>query len=306
MTVSVASITTAFNAAHVLPRQMDALLRQTRPLQEIVVIDNGSRDTTRQLLEKGYPQVTVLGMPGNLGAAGAWSEGLAYAALKKRHDWIWAFDDDSVPDAGALEGLLQAIEPDSCGGKTGMIAMLPVHQETGISYPPLLWREGFHRPPAEMLGQPVWFTDLAIASGLLISRELVKEIGLPRSDFFMDFFDFEYCLRARSHGYKIAVVSSVQLNHSVGNAHHVRLPGFSALWSNHAPWREYYIIRNMIYMAWWLYPTAATKRFVLRHTARHACASLLFGSKKLACVRKMAQGFWDGRRARLGIRFLPS
>ena len=41
MTFSVATVTTAFNARQFLPRQMDALKRQTRPLQEMVVVDNG-------------------------------------------------------------------------------------------------------------------------------------------------------------------------------------------------------------------------------------------------------------------------
>ena len=41
--VSVASVTTAYNAERRLSRQMDALLRQTRPLQEIVVVDDGMR-----------------------------------------------------------------------------------------------------------------------------------------------------------------------------------------------------------------------------------------------------------------------
>lgn len=312
MTTSIASVTTAYNAVRVLPRQMEALLRQTRPLQEIIVVDNGSTDGTRELLAARYPQVKVLEMPANVGAAGAWSAGLEYAALKKRHDWVWAFDDDSEPGDGALAGLLEvsesnpAIGTNADAGKTGMVAMLPVHRKTGGRYPPLLWREGFHKPRAETFDQPVWFADLAIASGLMVRRELVESIGLPRADFFMDFFDFEYCLRARSHGYRIAVVNGVTLSHEVGDARQVRLPGYSALWPNHAPWREYYMTRNLAYVAWWLYPSGATKRSAVRHMLRHACGSVLFGSEKLACVKKMAQGFSDGRRARLGIRFLPN
>jgi glycosyltransferase involved in cell wall biosynthesis len=80
MTVSIASVTTACNAASVLPRQMEALLRQTRALDEIIVVDNASTDNTRALLAERYPQVTVLGLPENLGAAGAWAAGLEYAA----------------------------------------------------------------------------------------------------------------------------------------------------------------------------------------------------------------------------------
>jgi hypothetical protein len=32
---------------------------------------------------------------------------------------------------------------------------------------------------------------------------------------------------------------------------------------------------------------------------------LLFGSKRLDCLKKMVQGFFDGRSASLGMRFLP-
>jgi GT2 family glycosyltransferase len=318
MTVSVASLTISYNAAHVLPRQMKALLQQTRPLQEIIVVDNGSDDNTLSLLAERYPQVTVLRMPENRGAAGAWSAGLEYAALKRRHDWVWTFDDDSVPEDSALQGLMAATEPSrteprteprmlprTSDGEIGIISALPVHPETGACYPPLLWREGFVKPTAEMLQQPVWFADLAFTSGSMVRREVVEKIGLPRSDFFMDFFDFEYCLRARTHGYRIAVVTGVKLRHEVGRARPVRLPGFCGLWPDHAAWREYYISRNLAYAVWWLYPSPRAKRFTVRHLARHAGGVLLFGSDKLASLGKMAQGFWDGKRARLGVRFRP-
>lgn len=66
MTVSVASVTTAYNAARMLPRQLDALLSQSVPLKEIIVVDNASTDRTVSLLAERYPQVTVLLMPENL------------------------------------------------------------------------------------------------------------------------------------------------------------------------------------------------------------------------------------------------
>ena len=307
MTPSVVSVTTAYNAARVLPRHLESLLRQTRSLQEIVVVDNGSSDSTGALLAERYPQVTVLRLSENLGAAGAWSAGLEYAALKQRHDWVWGFDDDSVPQANALELLLDGVEKlGDTSPDLGMVAPLPIHAETGTCYPPLLWRDGFVKPSRELLGQPIWFADLVIASGSMVRRDVVEKIGLPRSDFFMDFFDFEYCLRVRAAGYKIAVISSARAAHEIGNACTVSLPGYLRIWPDHAPWREYYIARNMTYAAWWLYPSRNVKEFVIGHLTRHAGGVLLFGSKKSACLKKMAQGFWDGRRASLGIRFRPN
>jgi len=306
VSLSLATVTVAHNERKVLGRQMEALLRQSRPPDEIVVADNASTDGTLPMLAARYPQVTVLRMPENLGAAGALAKGLAYAALEKRHDWILTLDADSTPGDGVIERLLGGVDSLAhCNGNLGIVAALPVHPETGACYPPLFWRERFVTPSAEQLRQPAWFADLVYSSGCMIRREVIEKIGLPRADFFMDFFDFEFCLRARSHGYKIAVITAAQLTHEVGKAQQVRLAGWSHLWPGYAPWREYYFSRNITYAVWWLYPSGQTKRFVARHLARHAAGVVLFSPQKLACLRRMAQGFWDGRRARLGVRFHP-
>jgi GT2 family glycosyltransferase len=306
MGYSVASITTAYNGAHTLPQHLDALLEQRRSLQEIIVVDNASTDETSAMLAARYPQVTVLRMSENLGAGGGLASGLAYAALQKRHDWIWTFDQDSVPAAGALEIMLKEAEvwPET-SAEIGIMAALPVNQEMETCSVPWFWRNGFAKPPAELLCQPVMFPDLVITSGSIVRREVVERIGLPRSDFFMDFVDYEYCLRARSHGYKIAVITRAKMQHEIGKARKVRLFGRNRLWSDHSPFREYYMSRNLVYSVWWLYPSSRTRQFVLRHLLRHAGGVLLFGSDKLACLKRMAQGFWDGRRASLGVRFRP-
>jgi GT2 family glycosyltransferase len=302
---SVASITTAFNAIRLLPRQIDALLRQSRPLQEIVIVDNGSTDGTSAMLAERYPKITVLRLRENVGAAGGWAAGLTYAALERGHDWVWNFDDDSVPSDNALEILLAGALEAGAETEVGMVVPLPVHATTGIPYPPLFWRDGFVKPEKESLEQPIWFADLAIASGCMVRREVVTKIGLPRSDFFMDFFDFEYCLRMRSSGFAIAVITACKFSHEIGGARNVRLPGFNRLWPDYAPWREYYLSRNMVYAAERLYPTRNVKLFVAMHLLRHATGVILFGKTRFASLQKMLQGARDGRRGRMGIRFLP-
>ena len=306
MSPSIASVTVAYNAARILPLHVEALLGQTRILQEIIVVDNASTDGTSAILAGRYPQVTVLRMKENVGAAGAWARGLSYAALEKGYDWVWSFDDDSLPAADVLATLLGGIGSlNGTQAEVGMIAPMPVHQETRTRYPPLLWRNGFVTPSAKYTQNPLWFADLIIASGCLVRRDVIGKIGLPRADFFMDFFDYEYSLRARLNGYKIAVVPGAELGHQIGNARKV-WAGHQRLWTSYAPWREYYNSRNLAYAGWHLYPNIETKRFVLGHLVRHAGAVVLFSPEKTACLKKMAQGFWDGCRARLGIRFTPN
>jgi len=306
MSGSVASVTLAYNATRFLQRHIEALRRQTRGVQEIIVVDSASTDGTGAMLAEQYPCVTALSMAENLGAAGAWAAGLSYAALERRHDWIWTFDGDSVPGTDTLAKLLGAIGAlNGMQSELGIIAPMPVHQQTKTYYPPLFWRDGFVKPSDEQMREQLWFADLVIASGSLIRREVVEKIGLPRADFFMDFSDYEYSLRARAYGYRIAVVPGAELGHEIGNAQMVRLKGRSRLWTSYPPWREYYNSRNLAYAGWHLYPNRRTKRFVLKHLARHAGAVALFSSEKMACIWKMMQGAWDGYRAKLGIRFQP-
>lgn len=305
MRPSVASVTTTYNSIKILPKQMDALLRQSMPLAEIVVVDNGSTDGTVEMLAERYPQVTVLRMAENLGVAGGWAAGLRYAALEKGYDWVWNFDADSVPGDSALELLLAGAEEIADDATLGMLAPLPINAETGECYPPLLWRNGSVRPPAEMLRQPVWFADMVIASGCLVRREVAQNVGVPLAGYFMDICDFAYCLQVRSAGYKIAVIGKCPFSHVLGEVREIRFLGRKRNWTEHAPWREYYWARNMTYLVWRLYPSFATKMFLVRTVLRHALAVALFNSKRIKSLVKITQGLVDGRSGRLGVRFLP-
>jgi len=306
MTPSIASVTIAYNAVSVLERQISALLGQTRPLEELIVVDNASTDGTVAWLSEHYPQVIVLRMLENTGTGGALAAGIEYA-LQRGHTWIWTFDGDSIPNEDALQTLLHAWEGlGTANSDIGILATVPFHPETGTQYPPLLWRDGFVKPSAEILRQPLWFADLVISSGCMVRRGVVERVGLPRADFFIDFVDFEYCLRIRSCGYKIAVVTNAKLAHEIGKAKKMWLHGSDRFWPDQVPLREYYMSRNLIYTAWWLYPSPAVKRFVVRHLARHAGGVLLYSSRKLACLARMAQGICDGSRGKLGIRFRPN
>jgi GT2 family glycosyltransferase len=231
--------------------------------------------------------------------------GLSYAALSRRHDWIWTFDFDSVPAADSLATMLGGIESLDRKLDIGMIAPMPVHRQTGTFYPPLLWRDGLVRPTIEQMRKPLWFADLVIASGSLVRRKVVETIGLPRADFFMDFFDFEYSLRARTHGYEIAVVPQAELGHEIGDARTVWFLGRSRLWTNQPPWRAYYFSRNLAYLGWWLYPNRRTKISVARFLAKRLAAVVFLGSSGAACAMRMIQGFHDGLRGRMEIRLRP-
>jgi GT2 family glycosyltransferase len=300
---SIASVTVAHNGATVLPRQLGALKSQTCKLDEIIVVDNASRDRTLSLLQTGFSEVTILSQASNVGVGGGFAAGLDYAANQRKHDWIWLLDQDSVPANDCLERLLDAYGGmgDEADG-IGILAPSCANGDMQVGYSGSVWHRGFRQPPLTVRDQPISFVDSVISSGTLLRRKVIADAGLPRSDFFMDFVDHEYCLRLRRLGYKIAIVRDSRVEHAIGEPRRVSFFGFKKAWASHVPWREYYMTRNEVFTVWEHDPDWRTKCVTARRLMRHALAVLLFGRKKWACLRMMCRGFADGRAGRVGIR----
>jgi rhamnosyltransferase len=303
--ISIASVTVAYNGAEVLQPHLDALKRQTQKIDEIVVVNNASTDDTLDLLAAKFPEVTVLNLSANGGVGGGFAVGLDYAAVTKKYDWVWLFDQDSVPAGDGLELLLAGLQ--HLNGDAASIAILaPVCAPLGTKMfcPGLLWKGGRRVPAPVDSAQPVTLVDLVISSGSLVRREAIEAVGLPRADFFMDFVDYEHCLRMRRHGFKIAVVRDSHLDHVLGDPSTFNILGHTAHWTDHAPWRVYYMTRNEVFTIWQYYSKWRNKVFLLCRLAWYLFALLLFGKRKLACLGMIYRGFLDGRAGRLGIRFL--
>jgi hypothetical protein len=100
------------------------------------------------------------------------------------------------------------------------------------------------------------------------------------------------------------VIRDSLLEHEIGTTRTIKVFGYSKVWADHAPWREYYLSRNYTSTIWEYFPDFGSRLFVLARLLRHASAILIFGKNKFACIRMMLTGFLDGRAGRLGIRFL--
>ena len=72
-------------------------------LAHLVVVDNASRDGTRDWLDSlGDPRLTVLGLRENTGGAGGFAAGMAHVRDRIDPDWTVLMDDDARPRPGAL------------------------------------------------------------------------------------------------------------------------------------------------------------------------------------------------------------
>lgn len=96
----VSVIIPSYNRAHTLARALDSVLAQTRPPEEIIVIDDGSSDATEALVRETYPQVIYLHQA-NRGVSAARNRGIRQA----RGEWIALLDSDDewLPDKLATQ-----------------------------------------------------------------------------------------------------------------------------------------------------------------------------------------------------------
>lgn len=110
MAEPVSVIVPTFNRAHLLGQSLDALLGQSRPPDEILVADDGSKDGTADVV-RSYGDKVRYFHKDNSGKA----DTLNVALTKIAHPLVWIMDDDDLALPDALERMtgLLADKPDA-------------------------------------------------------------------------------------------------------------------------------------------------------------------------------------------------
>jgi rhamnosyltransferase len=288
------------NDADVIGQLLDALLRQTRQLTTILIVDNASADAT---LDRTFPeQVTVIRNSENLGTSGAVRIGLSYA-LEHEFDWIWIFDADSVPEPDVLESLLGFFERllPSAQEQVCFLGCWPMTATGEVKEPPILFKgPGITYLPLNVDGGNSR-CDCTLWSGSLYRMAAVKQIGLPSADYVLDVAELEYGYRARQLGFTSYIVHNGVIHHDVGRSPGVaprlyRLGPFGFQLYELSPIRCYYSVRNWIYF--WVYqykPRRARQviRSILRSlafTTTFMVRPVTYRRQLVACLRGIRDG----------------
>lgn len=202
----VVALVVTYNRKVLLTECLEAILSQTFPVTELIVIDNASTDGTQEhLKEKGIldnPCVKYVRMDTNTGGSGGFYEGLRLSR-EGTCDWVWLMDDDTIPTANCLEGLIKAKEllyqqgekisflASSIYGAEGEFMNVPIVSkklsENGYGY----WYKYLERGLINI--------DTATFVSLLINADAIAECGLPCKDFFIWGDDTEYTTRITTY-----------------------------------------------------------------------------------------------------------
>jgi rhamnopyranosyl-N-acetylglucosaminyl-diphospho-decaprenol beta-1,3/1,4-galactofuranosyltransferase len=238
----VVAVVVTYNRLELLQRLLERL--ETVPgLAEVLVIDNASTDGTGEWLSTLDGKVLGRTLVENGGGARGFHDGLQWA-MERGADLVWLMDDDGLPDPDCLATLLEQDGLDFWG------PLVVDEADPGRLVFPIRLPGGtrvVHRlADVEAAAEDGRIDGIVIPfNGVLVTRDLVHLIGLPRAEFFIWGDDHEYRLRAEAAGARIATVVGAHVRHpAVGSLGTPMMFGRTTY--NHSPsdLKHYCMARN--------------------------------------------------------------
>ncbi|GLW05360.1 integral membrane regulatory protein [Microtetraspora sp. NBRC 13810] len=209
----VTAIVVAHDGARWLGDTLTAVTRQTRRVDRLVGVDNGSRDGSGQIFAGALGQGNVLALPRSTGFGEAVAEVLARLPAGGGAEWIWLLHDDCAPDERALEALLWAADQDPkaavLGPKLRDWLDRRLLLEVGVTVDRTGRRDTGLEAREYDQGQYDGVRDVLSVStaGMLIRRDVWDEVGGldPALAVFRD--DLDLCWRVRNAGHRVLNVT---------------------------------------------------------------------------------------------------
>ena len=193
--VKVAATILTRNRVELLRESVRAAQEQTRPVDELIVVDNASEDDTLQVLATEFPDVSVVALAENQGATGGFYEAIA-AGRRTGADWLWLLDDDSIARPDALEELLAVLDRLD-GDLRPAVLCSRVEWRDGTPHVmnrPVIRPDSGHQL-VEAVSRRLYPIRAASWVSVMISSEAVDRYGMPLRQFFYQADDIEYTAR---------------------------------------------------------------------------------------------------------------
>ena len=197
---------------------LDSLARLDFDGHEVIVVDNGSTDGSREMIEEKYPWVRLLKMPDNMGFAIACNEGIKASNA----EYIVLLNNDIEVTRDWLKELYEGMErhPECGMGTTKMMFLdnRDVFYNTGDLFHS--WSAGGGRGQGEKdTGQyeKEEYVFGACAGAGIYRREFFKQVGLFDEDFFIFAEDVDINMRGQLKGLKAVYLPKAKVYH-IGTA----------------------------------------------------------------------------------------
>lgn len=228
---TVIAVIVTYNRQKLLAECLDALRRQTRQIDKILVINNDSTDTTENYLatQKDLEFFTQK----NTGSGGGFNTGINLA-YEKGYDWVWLMDDDGFPKEDALENILEGAEEKLCLRNCAVI-----NKEDKKSF---VWKTGKHSTIDEV-NEEIIHNYAHPFNGTLLHKDLIKKVGLPKKELFIWGDETEYYYRIITK-FKIPFYTKTNSIHY----HPASAYSYKNDWDFSTNWKMYFYVRNRFHI----------------------------------------------------------
>lgn len=233
--VSVSAVVVVYNDYKSLSVLIASLNSQ---VDTIVIVDNSDNGLDAPEDIVNHLNVVYQRVGCNEGLGAGLNQGIR-TSEEKKSDWVLLLDQDSVVSDNMIACMMDEYDRRSDREKIGLICPDVFLSDKGNHQFPLR----FGRFLTKRVMETSDTIDFAITSGSLIKMSLFEVIGLMEAVFFIDYIDYDFCLRLRAEGYKILYVHQAVLTHRLGER---RASNIGIMYTAHAPERVYYQTRNRL------------------------------------------------------------
>lgn len=221
--MTLSAVVTTYNGRAVLAECIEALLAQTRPFDEIVVVDDASPEDDEAFVRERFPAerlpaLRTLRLVRNLGHAGAAAAGVAAS----RGELVALVNNDAVPDRDWLEHAVPAFDDASVGSVATRLVRYDrplVLDSAGDGYTVVghafKGREG-QRDPQEAAPREVFS---ACAAAAIVRRAAYDAAGGLRPELEAYYDDVDLGFRLRLAGYSSLYVPAARCRHRVSTSY---------------------------------------------------------------------------------------
>jgi len=239
---SVVAITVTWRRVELLEALLTALAHQTRPVDLVIVVDNGADRAVAELVA-AHPGASVY-LPSwhRLGSAGGFALG-ALTALARGAGWVWFFDDDARP---ATSDCLRELLACAAERRLAMVAPAVVNVDNPgeLSF---LMRRGLAwvRDPGGLRERKFLPGYASFFNGALFGADALDVVGVPDSRLFLRGEEVEIYRRARRSGLPFGTCLTTAVLHPSGLGDFHAIPGGRFhVPDPRSPSKRYYTFRN--------------------------------------------------------------
>jgi hypothetical protein len=200
------------NGKATIKQCLSAVFLSDYPDFETVIVDNGSTDGSLEIIKTFFQKCPLISNKKNIGQAAGFNMGIRLA-LEKMADYILLLDNRVILNKDTLSRMAETAEKEK---NVGIFSPLFLENNFGNILSPerkINWLkmkvEKNNRSFTKENEAQLRKTSLLDGYAMLIRKEIFREVELLDENFFLFYWDIDFCLRSRKKDFEIGIIPSI-------------------------------------------------------------------------------------------------